>query len=279
MNALNYDPTWRETLQTQFMHNAFVAGILISIAAASIGYFTIVRNSTFGAHALAHIGLPGATGAVLLGFPVYAGMGIFAFAAALVIGFLGKKTSQREIATGTVLAFATGLGLLFSNMSKEASKQMQSILFGSIISVTNQQIKGFLIFDIILVAVLVLIYRPLLFSSLDEQIARSKGVPVNFIGIIFMVMLSGVITVSLPAVGTLLIFSLTVTPSAAAMCITKSPLSAIIVSFIFCMASIWPGLVLSTMYRLPASFATVALSTLYWALAKGYTAIRKRGNR
>ena len=169
--------------------------------------------------------------------------------------------------------------VIFSNMSKEASKQMQSILFGSIISVTNQQIKGFLIFDIILVAVLVLIYRPLLFSSLDEQIARSKGVPVNFIGIIFMVMLSGVITVSLPAVGTLLIFSLTVTPSAAAMCITKSPLSAIIVSFIFCMASIWPGLVLSTMYRLPASFATVALSTLYWALAKGYAAIRKRGNR
>ena len=108
-----FDPDWMDTLSAPFMVNAAIAGICISVAAGVMGYFTIARQSTFAAHALAHIGLPGATGAVLLGLPVSAGLGAFALGGALVIGALGKRASQREIATGTVLAFATGMGLFF----------------------------------------------------------------------------------------------------------------------------------------------------------------------
>ena len=136
-----FDPDWVSTLNAPFMTNAFLAGLCIALAAGVMGYFTIARHSTFAAHALAHIGLPGATGAVLLGLPVSAGLGVFALGGALVIGALGKKASQREIATGTVLAFATGLGLFFARMSSSASQQMQSILFGSILT-PQPLIKG-----------------------------------------------------------------------------------------------------------------------------------------
>ena len=121
-----------------------------------MGYFTIARHSTFAAHALTHIGLPGATGAVLLGLPVSLGMGVFALGGALVIGALGKRATQREIATGTVLAFATGLDCS-SPDSSSASQQMQSILFGSILTITTDQIPGFAVFDVILLAVLAIV--------------------------------------------------------------------------------------------------------------------------
>ena len=114
--AFSFDPQWTQTLSMPFMHNAFLAGLCIAIAAGAMGYFTIARHSTFAAHALAHIGLPGATGAVLLGLPVSLGLGAFALMGALIIGALGKRASQREIATGTVLAFATGLGLFFARL-------------------------------------------------------------------------------------------------------------------------------------------------------------------
>ena len=173
--AFSFDPDWMGTLTAPFMTNAFLAGLCIALAAGVMGYFTIARHSTFAAHALAHIGLPGATGAVLLGLPVSAGLGVFALGGALVIGALGKKASQREIATGTVLAFATGMGLFFARLSSSASQQMQSILFGSILTITDGQIVGFAVFDVLLLAVLAVIYRPLLFSSLDEQVAQAKG--------------------------------------------------------------------------------------------------------
>ena len=112
-----YAANWIETLQSPMMVNAFLAGILIALASGAMGYFTISRQSTFAAHALAHIGLPGATLAALIGWPVPLGMGLFAVGGGLAIGSLGKKANQREIATGTVLAFATGLGLFFTHYS------------------------------------------------------------------------------------------------------------------------------------------------------------------
>ena len=249
--AFSFDPDWMGTLTAPFMTNAFLAGLCIALAAGVMGYFTIARHSTFAAHALAHIGLPGATGAVLLGLPVSAGLGVFALGGALVIGALGKKASQREIATGTVLAFATGMGLFFARLSSSASQQMQSILFGSILTITDGQIVGFAVFDVLLLAVLAVIYRPLLFSSLDEQVAQAKGVPVNLMNICFMAIMAGVITIAVPAVGTLLIFALVVTPAATANIISRSPFAAMVVSTVICLISIWGGLLVSAMFPAP----------------------------
>ena len=266
--SFSFDPDWISTLSAPFMVNAFLAGLCIALAAGVMGYFTIARHSTFAAHALAHIGLPGATGAVLLGLPVSAGLGVFALGGALVIGALGKKASQREIATGTVLAFATGMGLFFTRLSSSASQQMQSILFGSILTITSGQIVGFALLDAVLLIVLAVIYRPLLFSSLDEQVAQAKGVPVGFMNVCFMVIMAGVITIAVPAVGTLLIFALVITPAATANIMTSSPFKAILCSTAICLISIWGGLVISAMFPAPPSFIIVTISTLFWAVAK-----------
>jgi zinc/manganese transport system permease protein len=263
-----FDPGWRSVLGTPFMRNAALAGILISLAAGFIGYFVIARNSSFAAHALAHIGLPGATGAVLIGAPVSLGLGLFAMAGGLIIGALGRKASKRGIATGTILAFAMGLGLFFSRLSASASQQMQAILFGSILSITDSQLLGYLIFDIILFVVLGLVYHPLLFSSVDEQVARAKGVPTGLMGIIFMLMLAGTVTISVQAVGTLLIFALVVTPAASANTLARSPLSAMVWSCVICLISIWGGLVLSAMLPTPPSFAIVTIATLIWVVSQ-----------
>ncbi|OZG50012.1 metal ABC transporter permease [Bombiscardovia coagulans] len=268
MTTFTFDPHWFTTLEAPFMLKAILAGALIAIAAGTMGYFTIARNSTFAAHALAHIGLPGATGAVLLGLPVSAGMGLFALAGALVIAALGKKASQREIATGTVLAFATGLGLFFARLSSSASQQMQAILFGSILTVSTGQLVTFIIFDLVLILALCLVYRPLLFSSVDEQVAQAKGVPIAAMNVLYMTLMAGVITIAVPAVGTLLIFALIVTPAATANILTASPLKAMGISSLICLIAIWAGLVLSTMFPAPPSFIIVTISTLIWALTK-----------
>ena len=272
----SFDPDWMDTLTAPFMANAFLAGLCIAFAAGVMGYFTIARRSTFAAHALAHIGLPGATGAVLLGLPVLLGLGAFALGGALVIGALGKRVSEREIATGTVLAFATGLGLFFARLSSSASQQMQSILFGSILTITTAQIIGFAIFDAALLGVLAVIYRPLLFSSLDEQVAQAKGVPIGWMNVAFMTIMAGVITIAVPAVGTLLIFALVITPAAAANILASSPLKAMAAAGAICLMSIWGGLVLSAMFPAPPSFIIVTISTLVWAVAKIVETLRRR---
>ena len=272
----SFDPNWMDTLSAPFMTNAFLAGLCIAFAAGVMGYFTIARHSTFAAHALAHIGLPGATGAVLLGLPVSLGLGAFALGGALVIGALGKRVSEREIATGTVLAFATGLGLFFARLSSSASQQMQSILFGSILTITTAQIIGFAVFDVLLLAVPAVIYRPLLFSSLDEQVAQAKGVPIGWMNVAFMAIMAGVITIAVPAVGTLLIFALVITPAAAANILAASPLKAMVIAGAICLVSIWGGLVLSAMFPAPPSFVIVTISTVFWGVAKAFAALRRR---
>lgn len=268
LTFFQYSPVWRQTLTTPFMANAFAAGLLIALASGIMGYFTISRQSTFAAHALAHIGLPGATLAVILGLPVSLGMGVFALAGGLIIGGLGKKASQREIATGTVLAFATGLGFYFARMTSQATQQMQNILFGSILTITKGQLAGFAIFDALLLLIVSLVFRPLLFSSIDEQVARAKGVPVAFMNVLFMALMAGVITVAVPAVGTLLVFALVITPAATATMITKSPFTAVVTATILCLASIWLGLLISTILNLPPSFVIVTLSTIVWLIVR-----------
>ena len=273
---LSFDPNWITTLQAPFMTNAFLAGLAIAIAAGVMGYFTVARNSTFAAHALAHIGLPGATGAALLGLPVSLGLSTFALGGALVIAALGKRAQTREVATGTVLAFATGLGLFFARASSQASQQMQAVLFGSILTTNTQQIIGFFIFDAVLVLVLSIVYRPLLFSSLDEQVAQAKGVPIGWMNMLFLALLAGVITLAVPAVGTLLIFALVITPAASATMLTARPLRAMIIASGICLVSIWTGLLLAAMFPAPPSFVIVTISTLIWLIIRAWTHFLRR---
>lgn len=267
--AVEFQPNWWEILQSNFMRTAMIAGILVAIASGLIGYFVIVRGGMFASHALAHIGFPGATGAALVGLPVFAGLVAFTIGGALAIGLLGKKANDREIATGTVLAFATALGVLFASLASENTSTITNILFGNLLAVPPQQLVIFTVFLAVLVAALLVMFRPLLFASIDPAVAEARGVPVKKIGVAFMVLLALVVSMAVSVVGVLLIFALLVTPAAAALRFTVRPGWAIFWSCIIGVVSVIFGLVISAMVNLPPSFFIVSVAFAIWLASMG----------
>ena len=263
--ALSYQENWWQILTSAFMRNALLGGTIVALAAGLIGYFVVVRNTAFAAHALAHIGLPGATGAVLLGLPVALGLGVFCIGGALVIGALGRRAADREVATGTVLAMATGLGLLFNSLATRNSSTMTNVLFGNLLAITGEQILSFAVLLGVLAAGIGVIYRPLLFASVNAQVADARGVPVRGLSVVFMVLLGLTVTMAVQAVGTLLLFALVVTPAAAAIMLTARPAAAIMLSTAINLVAVWVGLALSAMFNAPPSFVIVTIACGVWA--------------
>ncbi|ORV87783.1 metal ABC transporter permease [Mycolicibacterium iranicum] len=264
--ALGYQDNWLHILGSSFMRNAWMGGTIVALAAGLMGYFIVVRHSAFAAHALAHIGLPGATGAVLIGLPAAAGLGAFCIGGALVIGALGKRTSDREVATGTVLAFATGLGLLFNSLATRNSSTLTNVLFGNLLAISSQQLLSFFALLLLTAAGVAFIFRPLLFTSVNVKVAEAKGVPVRALSIAFMVLLGLTVTMAVQAVGTLLLFALVVTPAATALMLTARPILAMAVSAVIGLVSVWAGLVLSAMFNMPPSFVIVTIACAVWLL-------------
>ncbi len=134
---IGWQADWFDVMSTTFMRHALIGGTLVAIASGLIGYFVVIRRDAFAAHALAHIGFPGATGAVLIGAPVTLGLAVFCIAGGLAIGALGKRVDRREIATGTVLAFATSLGVLFSSMASQSANTITNVLFGNLLAISQ----------------------------------------------------------------------------------------------------------------------------------------------
>ena len=259
-----YQSDWWDILQTPFMRHAFVGGTLVALAAGMLGYFVVVRRHAFAAHALAHIGFPGATLAALIGIPITLGLGAFCVAGALSIAVLGKEIDEREIATGTILAFATGLGLLFSSLATENTRTITNVLFGNLLAITTQQLTVFALVTAGVAVVLAVIARPLTFASVDPQVAEAKGVPVKVLGVVFLLLLALVVTIAVQVVGTLLLFALVVTPCATALLMTARPTTVALVGGGIGLASVWLGLVLSAMFNLPPSFFIVSVSFVAW---------------
>jgi zinc/manganese transport system permease protein len=263
--ALGYDPDWWPILMSGFMRNALIGGTIVAVAAGLVGYFVVVRHSAFAAHALAHIGLPGATGAVLVGVPVVVGLGVFCVGGSLVIGLLGKRAADREVVTGTVLAMATGLGLFFNSLATKSSSTMTNVLFGNLLAISHEQLVSFAILLAVLALSVGIIYRPLLFSSVNAPVAEAKGVPVRLLSIIFMALLGLTVTMAVQAVGTLLLFALVVTPAATAIMFTPRPVMAVVISTAISLAAVWLGLGASAMFNLPPSFLIVTIACAVWS--------------
>jgi zinc/manganese transport system permease protein len=262
--AIGYQDNWWQILMSPFMHNALLGGTIVALAAGLIGYFIVVRNTAFAAHALAHIGLPGATGAVLVGLPVAFGLGVFCVGGALVIGALGKRATDREVATGTVLALATGFGLFFNSLATKNSNTITNVLFGNLLAISGEQIATFAGLLAVLALTIGLVYRPLLYSSVNAQVAEAKGVPVRMLSLIFMALLGLAITMAVQAVGTLLLFALVVTPAATAIMLTPRPSAAMLISTVISLVSVWLGLGLSAVFNLPPSFVIVTIACSVW---------------
>lgn len=261
---VGYQDNWWQILSAPFMTNALIGGTIVALAAGLIGYFVIVRNTAFAAHALAHIGLPGATGAVLVGLPVAFGLGVFCVGGALVIGALGKRASDREVATGTILALATAFGLFFNSLATRSSSTITNVLFGNLLAISGEQLVTFAVLLAVLAASIGVIYRPLLFSSVNSQVAEAKGVPVRLLSMIFMTLLGLAITMAVQAVGTLLLFALVVTPAATAIMLTPRPPAAMVISTAISLVSVWVGIAMSAVFNMPPSFVIVTIACSAW---------------
>jgi zinc/manganese transport system permease protein len=254
--------------QYDFMQHAFEAGTVVAIIAGIIGYFVVLRSSSFAAHGLSHAGFTGAAGAVLLGVnPIY-GLFVFTGAGALAMATLGRKAASRDVQIGTVLAFMLGLGILFISLYKGYATEAYSLLFGEILGISMNDVWVTLLTSIVILAAFVCIYRPLLFTSLDEEVAEAKGVPVFGVGLAFMLLIAAAVSISVQVVGVLLIFALMVTPAAVAQRIARRPVQGMAISVAIALLATWVGLFVSFYLPYPVSFF---ITTITFAL---YLAVR-----
>jgi zinc/manganese transport system permease protein len=274
LSAVQFQSEWLEVLSSPFMRHALIGGSLVAVAAGLLGYFVITRQNAFAAHALAHIGFPGATGALLIGAPVTLGLAVFCVAGGVLIGLFGRRVADREMATGTILALATALGVLFASLASANAGTTTSVLFGNLLAISSDQLVVFAVFTVAVVGTLAVLARPLVFASVDPAVAEARGVPVRALGLAFVVLLALTITMAVQVVGTLLLFALVVTPAATALRLTARPPAVAALAVALALGSVWGGLVLSAMVNLPPSFFIVSLAVLAWVAVLALTGRR-----
>ena len=209
--------------QYDFMQHAFEAGTVVAIIAGFIGYFVVVRRSSFAAHGLSHAGFTGAAGAVLFGINPIFGLFVFTMGGGIAMALLGRKAASRDVQIGAVLAFMLGLGVLFISLYSGYATEAYSLLFGEILGISTTDVWVTLITGVIILAAFAAMYRPLLFTSLDEDVAEAKGVSVFGIGLLFMLLIAAAVSISVQVVGVLLIFALMVTPAAVRSVLRADP--------------------------------------------------------
>ena len=255
----------------QFIQYAFLAGTLIAIICSIVGYFVVLRAQAFAAESLSCVGFTGATGAAVFGLSSLMGTFIFTILVALGFGLFAKRLKGRDIEVGMVLSFALGLGVLFLKLYTSNAAEAVGILFGSILSVTTGDLYLSLITGIIALSVLGFIFRPLLFSSIDPEVAEARGVPIQLLGVIFMVLVGITIAEAILVVGVLLVFALLIAPAATAQHISNRPITSIVLSIGLGLSFMWGGMFLGLLFHVPVSFFIASLAALSYLVAVPFT--------
>src|SRR2546421_7041000 len=266
--SVNFVTDIQELFRYPFMQHAIEAGTIVAVIAGIVGYFVVLRRSSFAAHALSHIGFAGAAGAVLFAVsPVY-GLLLFTGVGGSAMAVLSPRAAHRDVHIGTVLAFMLGLGVLFISLYAGNSSQTYSILFGQILGISSSDVILTLAAGVIILAVVAVVYRPLLFSSLDEDIAEAKGMPTFLLGIVFMLLVAVATSIAVQVVGVLLIFSLMVTPAAISQQLAKRPRTAIMISVTIALLTTWLGLFVAFYEPYPVSFFITSIVFVFYLLAR-----------
>jgi zinc/manganese transport system permease protein len=256
-------------LDYEFMRNAFAAAGIAAVVSGLVGYFLVLRGQTFAGHALSHIGFAGATGAVLLGIASVWGLVGFTIAAGVGMGLLGERLSGRDVAIGVVLSLALGFGLLFLHYYTAFATQTTALLFGNVLAVDRSTIVTLIVLAVITILALAAIMRPLIFASLQPELAEAKGVPLRLVSTAFLVIVALAVSQSAQIVGVLLVFALMVGPPATAQRLVSGLWSGMILSAGIALAEAWLGLVVAYHTDWPVSFCIALLSTLGYFLTRG----------
>lgn len=261
-------------LQYHFMQNAMVVGTLVALMAGAAGYFVVLRGQSFAAHMLSQVGFPGAAAGVLFHVSPVLGLLLFCAIAALGISASGRSLEAghraESAAVGSVLAFSLGLGLLFFRLYRGTNVQaVYGFLFGTILGIADRDVVVTLLAGAISLGALAFVTRPLIFASVDPDLAEARGVPVRALSLAFMLIVALSVAVTVQVIGTLLIFALLVVPGAAALQISARPLVALPVTMILSLLFTWFGLAGAYFSGLPIGFFITTLAFGGYVLARG----------
>jgi zinc/manganese transport system permease protein len=258
-------------LEYDFMRNAFAAATVVALVAGVVGYFLVLRGQTFAGHALAHVGFTGATGAVLISMPPLWGMVAMTVTAGIGMGVMGERLTQRDVAVGLILSLSLGFGLLFLHFFTGFAAQVTALLFGNVLAVDAETVWMLLGLGVLSLAALAVISRPLLFASLQPELAEAKGVSLRLYAVLFLAVVALATAECAQIVGVLLVFTLMVGPAAAAQRLTARVGTGVVLSGVLALAEAWGGIALGYYTDWPVSFWITALSGLVYMLAMAVT--------
>jgi zinc/manganese transport system permease protein len=262
--SLNLIADARDMLNYDFMRYAFMAGTAMALLGGMTGYFVVLTRLPFAGEALSHVAFAAVLGAAVIGFDPLAGLFLITVVVAVGMGALGGRTRIRDTSIGMVLAWVLGLGALFLSIytASGSSGNAQvgiNALFGSILGVQLPQAQEAVLVAAGAVIVLLGIARPLLFASIDPDVAAARGVPVGVLGIVFLALLAITVAEAVQVIGALLILALLVTPAAIAQRLTTRPFRAMWISALLAVAFTWIGLTLGYYTPYPVSFFITSL--------------------
>ena len=235
------------------LKNSIIACVVLGIMGGMIGVFVMTRDLAFAVHGVSELSFAGAAASLLLGTSVVTGSLVGSLIAALLIGALGARARDRNSVTAVLMPFGLGLGILCLALYHGRAANKFGLLTGQIVAIDDPQIKSLIIIAALVAAGLVLVWRPLLFASTDADVAAARGIPVNLMSIVFMILLGLAVAVSVQIVGALLVLSLLVTPAAAALQVSASPVRVPLLSMIFALTASVGGVLLAAGSSVPIS--------------------------
>jgi zinc/manganese transport system permease protein len=256
--------------------SSLIAGALLGIVGGLIGFFVMARDLPFAVHGISELSFAGAAGALLIGADVVTGSIVGSLIAALLIGLLGPRARERNSVIGVLMPFGLGLGILFLALYPGRSANRFGLLTGQVVSVDTPQVVVLSVVALVVLVALLLIWRPLLFSSVDEDVATARGVPVRTLSLVFMVLLALTVSIAVQTVGALLVLALLVTPAAAALRVAADPLVVSLLSMVFAVVSMLGGILLALGAAIPISPYVTTISFVIYLVCRGIGRRRSR---
>jgi zinc/manganese transport system permease protein len=259
--------TW-QLLGYPFVLTALLAAAVLGLVAGMLGPMIVMRRMSFAVHGTAELAFTGAAGALLLGVGLEYGALAGAVIAALLLGLLGGRESERDSVIGAILSFGLGLGVLLLWFYPGRTANKFGILVGQIVSIETTNLIVLVVAAVVVLLVLGVIYRPLLFASVDPHVAAARGVPARTLSVVFAVLVGIATALGVQIVGALLVVALMVTPAAAAARLTASPWRATVLAVVFAEVSALGGIVLSLAPGAPVSAFVTAISFFIYLICR-----------
>jgi zinc/manganese transport system permease protein len=258
------------------VQNSLIAGLLLGIMGGLIGVFVMTRDMSFAVHGISELSFAGAAIALLIGLNVALGATVGSIVAAIIIAIMGTRAKDRNSIIAVLMPFGLGIGILALALYEGRAANKFGLLTGQIIAVDDPQVFWLIATSLVVVVALLVIWRPLSFASLDPEVAEARGVPTKALGIIFMLLLALAVAASVQIVGALLVMTLLVTPAAAALRLTASPLLVPILSMVFAVVAVVGGILLALGGGLPISPYVTTLSFAIYLVARVIEKVRSR---